>query len=102
MRTFGSTEEAYNACQCDETIVDGDLLVVPREKIVGLAWTWPLAITTNYGEFHTLAVGGCADHLLKDAHIPLERVANAIAYAAGKGWPVHPEWMATVKGVSIV
>ena len=49
---FNSTEEAYDACQCDETITDGDVIVVASECVVGLAWTWPVAITQDYGSFH--------------------------------------------------
>lgn len=58
IHTFDSTGEAYNASQCDEDISDGDVLVVPSEKVVGvLVEAWPVAAGTLNGEFHTHAEG---------------------------------------------
>lgn len=51
--TFYSTGEAYGACQCNEEIRDGDVLVIEREKVIGLAGTWPFALTEAHGELHT-------------------------------------------------
>ncbi|MDX3019995.1 hypothetical protein [Streptomyces acidiscabies] len=52
--TFYSTGEAYGACQCSEEIHDGDVLVIDREKVIGIADTWPLALTEAFGDLHTL------------------------------------------------
>lgn len=52
IHTFDSTQEAYDACQCDESIKDGDILLIPSEGVVGLAGTWPVAVTVKYGELH--------------------------------------------------
>jgi hypothetical protein len=49
---FGSTGEAYDACQCDEGIRDGDVLVVEPEGVVGVADTWPFAVTRETGVLH--------------------------------------------------
>jgi hypothetical protein len=54
---FDSTGEAYDACQCDEKISTGDALVIESEQIVGLAYTWPVAITEAYGVLHTVLSG---------------------------------------------
>ena len=51
---FDSTAEAYDACQCDEDIKRGDLLVIESEGVVGVADTWPYAITEAHGELHQL------------------------------------------------
>jgi hypothetical protein len=52
---FNSTGQAYDACQCDEDIINGDILIVRDENVVGVADTWPFAVTTQFGKFHTLA-----------------------------------------------
>ena len=54
---FGSTGEAYNACQCRDDIATGDLLIIPSERVVGIADAWPIAITAESGELHTPAEG---------------------------------------------
>ena len=52
---FESTAEAYDACQCDDTIRTGDVLIVAPEGVVGIAGTWPVAVTQAHGEFHRVA-----------------------------------------------
>jgi hypothetical protein len=58
IRIFESSGEAYDACQCDDSIKKGDLLVIPSEDVVGLAGIWPIAITANNGQLHKLTDGG--------------------------------------------
>ncbi|MEU7146997.1 hypothetical protein AB0B15_02995 [Streptomyces sp. NPDC045456] len=52
--TFSSTGEAYGAVQCRDDIRDGDVLVIEREQVIGIADTWPFALTENHGDLHTL------------------------------------------------
>jgi len=52
---FGSTAEAYDACQCDPDIKTGDVLIIAPEGVVGIAGTWPVAVTQAHGEFHRVA-----------------------------------------------
>lgn len=52
--TFESTGDAYDACQVRDDIEDGDVLVIERERVIGIAYTWPFALTEEYGELHTL------------------------------------------------
>ncbi|MFD8545026.1 hypothetical protein [Streptomyces sp. NPDC059649] len=55
---FGSTGEAYNVTQCRDDILDGDVLVIEREQVVGfLRSAWPGAITAAHGELHTFTAG---------------------------------------------
>ncbi|NIY68095.1 hypothetical protein [Streptomyces malaysiensis] len=54
VHTFGDTFQAYNATQCQEDIRDGDVLLVESEKVVGIAWTWPFALTESIGELHVM------------------------------------------------
>ena len=51
---FDSTGEAYNACQCNSEIKTGDTLVIESEGVVGLADTWPFAITDESGDLHSV------------------------------------------------
>jgi hypothetical protein len=54
---FYDTTEAYNQTQCRDDIRDGDVLVIEREGVVGfLHKAWPVAITVEHGELHTLTV----------------------------------------------
>ena len=47
--------EVYDTTQVDDRIHDGDVLVVPRERIVGfLLQAWPCAITDAHGDLHAL------------------------------------------------
>jgi hypothetical protein len=52
---FDTTGEAYDATQCDENVKKGDILIVESEKVVGIAYTWPVAITEAHGELHVIS-----------------------------------------------
>jgi len=54
---FESTGAAYDACQCDEAIKDGDTLLIKAEQVVGIAGCWPVAVTAECGHFHRKADG---------------------------------------------
>lgn len=54
---FETSGEAYDACQCDETIANGDVLLIASEGVVGVADTWPVAVTFAYGKLHTPGEG---------------------------------------------
>jgi hypothetical protein len=50
------SDSAYDACntgQCHR----GDVLVIESEGIVGIADTWPIAVTEQQGEFHSIEPG---------------------------------------------
>lgn len=51
---FESTGNAYDATQCDETIQTGDTLIVLAECVIGIAMTWPFAVTQTSGLLHAL------------------------------------------------
>lgn len=89
---FDTSGEAYDACQCDENINQGDLLYIPSEGIVGLADTWPIAITKECGAFHLASAAvllkGDAAILatlkyLTDAHLAERRRRLAIINVCG-------------------
>jgi hypothetical protein len=53
VHTFGSTGEAYDASQCDDNIKNGDVLIIPSERVAGvLVEAWPVAVTAECGHFH--------------------------------------------------
>lgn len=49
---FDSTEEAYDACMCDDSIKTGDVLLIEPEKVIGLAWAWPISLSKATGCLH--------------------------------------------------
>jgi hypothetical protein len=51
---FDTTVAAYAATQSDDQVREGDVLIIESEKIVGLASTWPVAVTELSGELHHL------------------------------------------------
>ncbi|MEU2179703.1 hypothetical protein [Streptomyces thermolilacinus] len=77
---FYSTREAYDATQTRDHIIDGDVLVIEREQVVGfLRSAWPVAITEERGELHGMNVpaheyeqGRYAASVARAAHIATE------------------------------
>lgn len=51
---FPSSGVAYDAVQVNEAILTGCILVIPSEGVVGLADTWPIAITKVSGNLHSM------------------------------------------------
>ncbi len=41
IHAFDTSGNAYDATQTDERIVNGDILLILTEKVVGIAYTWP-------------------------------------------------------------
>jgi hypothetical protein len=87
---FKTTGDAYDAAMTGEDIdtgndvLVGDILVVESEQVIGLADTWPIAVTSQRGQFHAPAmdiVKYCADN-----GIPAMRLAQARAMAIDAGW----------------
>lgn len=54
---FGSTSQAYDACQCDPDVKRGDVLLIEAADycVVGVADTWPFAVTKERGQLHGMA-----------------------------------------------
>lgn len=49
---FETTGDAYDDTQCRYDIQTGDILVCTEDQVVGLADTWPVAVTTKAGNLH--------------------------------------------------
>lgn len=87
--TFQNSGEAYDTIQCDDEINKGDIVLIPSEKIVGIADACPIAITSENGEFHQAIEGELAGYLLEkeiDHHL-----SEAITMAAQFGFDLLPE-----------
>jgi len=54
---FESTGAAYDAAMSDDTIQTGDVLVITGEGVIGLADTWPVAVTLEAGQLHHVRDG---------------------------------------------
>ena len=50
---FTSTRDAYDACNYGECMT-GDVVIVEREEVVGIADAWPIAVTEQHGQFHSV------------------------------------------------
>lgn len=94
---FPSTGAAYDACQSgthhafdgDYPVETGDILVIESEKVVGIADTWPLAVTIEFGQLHIPAHGLPVAKALEDRKVTTEHIAAAKAEAEKRGWPVR-------------
>lgn len=86
---FESTGEAYDAVQCDDDIDNGDVLDVASEGVVGLAYTWPVAVTAGAGKLHRIgSKPGALDNVMADAGWSEEQVRAAVALAVERGLDV--------------
>jgi hypothetical protein len=84
--TFADSGNAYDSCQCRKDIEDGQTLDC-GDGVVGLAWTWPIAVTADRGKLHSPS-GRDVRPLLRDAGISAEQVRAAVQLAESKGLPV--------------
>jgi hypothetical protein len=81
---FATTGEAYDAANSDESIQEGDVLVVKAESVVGLAGAWPIAVTEQTGKFHFIKPGHTLSEYFDKADID-----RAIAIAQQLGYPIR-------------
>ena len=78
--TFESTREAYDRSQCDDSIHDGDVLLVPSESAIGImvsAWPTALDATTAGEQFHKLADGVTWDAVPSHRGVSFDYSASA-------------------------
>ncbi len=91
---FASTGNAYDAVQCDEAISTGDTLVVLAEQVVGVAMTWPFAVTQAHGNLHTLSApreGETLADLSRSLHVSAADFVHAAEIAQRFGYPLDPQ-----------
>jgi hypothetical protein len=90
IHAFATSGNAYDACQTDEAITTGDLLLILPERIVALAYAWPIAVTLECGNLHAFAAG---DHqsigeLMTAFPITCEQVTDGIQLARALDYPI--------------
>lgn len=105
IHAFGSTGNAYDAVQTDESIAAGETLLILDERVVGVAMTWPFAITAEPGKLHAVrepGAGESLEHIEKALDVPDGSIARACRLARTLGFaidaglvPVLPELPAT-------
>ena len=82
MWTFEDTGEAYDRVQCDDNIKDGDILLIPNESVVGIAHTYPVALTQIHGHLHTLKPECSVEEWAKNNNISEESLDLARKFIA--------------------
>lgn len=113
---FATTGNAYDAVQTDDDIKNGDTLIIEEKDfrqykgrdedgfrvyaddpkdivVVGLAWTWPVAVTKQTGNLHGLdGKPGALDRIKVDAGWTDEQIKTAVAEARKLGAEIEPEF----------
>lgn len=87
MHEFDTTELAYKASQTNSAIKNGDLLIIASEKVVGVADTWPFAVTMAHGSLHSI---GRLAKPTSFSVIEQDAIIGAITYASKMRWPLDP------------
>lgn len=88
VHTFTDSRTAYDHTQYRNDIHDGDVLFIPSENVAGfLMQAWPVAVSPNHGELHTLADPA---NLLIDGldYTASARIAGTLL--SGAGAPAQP------------
>lgn len=87
------TSDAYDACQCDDRIKTGDTMVCLKEKVIGLAGCWPVAVTVEAVHFHTFCPGLVPHQVQSWADYFTEHQCRvAVAEALNREWEIRPEF----------
>ena len=82
---FDDSGAAYDMAQCSPEVNKGDILVIESEKVVGLAHTWPVAVTKNAGHLHQVEEGKNL-MILTGEMFTIEQIENALTVAKEHGW----------------
>lgn len=89
--TFETVSQAYDATQCE--LPKGAIFVVPDEGVVGLSWTWPIAVTEAVGDedsgqcVHGITAG-YEKQVLADAGWSRQEIVAAVKEATDRGYPL--------------
>ena len=92
IHAFETTGNAYDAVQTDETITTGDTLLVLAEAVVGVALTWPFAVSAEAGHLHQVApkTGDTLDAFASSLGIKPRAISRAVALARQLGLTIEP------------
>lgn len=85
---------AYDATQTDERVSTGDTLIVLAEQVVGVACTWPFAVTAIAGALHQVNAPAPSDALASVAAglgVQTDDLRHAAVIASALGFPIAPD-----------
>ena len=90
IHAFATTGNAYDAVQTDEAIATGDTLLVLGEAVVGIAMTWPFAVTAEAGNLHAVVPkeGETLGDLASSLKVEPDAIRAAIELARRLGFAV--------------
>jgi hypothetical protein len=96
--TFASTGDAYDQTQCNPAIRTGDSLLIASEQVVGLSWTWPVAVTAKAGALHEMAEAESAGaDVIRSAGWTTDQIRTAVELADAQGFTVA-DWARAAVG----
>lgn len=92
IHAFETSGNAYDAVQTDDRIATGDLLLVMDEAVVGVAMTWPFAVTAEHGHLHQVApkAGDTIDQLASSLGVEPASMTRAVALARQLRFGIEP------------
>ncbi len=92
IHAFKTTGNAYDAVQTDEAIATGDTLLVLGEAVVGVALTWPFAVTAEAGHLHQVApkAGDTLDAFAGSLRVDPSAITHAVTLARQLGFAIDP------------
>lgn len=89
-----SSEAAYEACLDDSPCIqEGDVLAILAEGIIGLASSYPLAVTLTIGALHSLRPM-TAETVLRETVHDADQWRHAVELALAHHLPVAPHLLA--------
>lgn len=96
IHAFETSGNAYDAVQTDERKATGDLLLILDEAVVGVAMTWPFAVTAEAGHLHQVAPKpqDTLSDLAASFGVEPAAVERAVKLARGLRFPIEPALLA--------
>ena len=98
---YEDTSSAYDDTQSQylNEVVNGDILVIESEKVVGVADTWPVSVTSERGELHSLkeesTIIGIIPDMLEYSKLSVDELkasfSSAIELAKSKGFEISKQ-----------
>jgi len=112
LHTFESTREAYDACNFDSGLLDGDVIVIQPERVIGVAIQgWPIAVTRNRGDLHRLNDGctpgqwaaqfACPERVISGYQAAID-IARILALDRLDLDAVREAWLSLREGIDLI
>ena len=89
---FPTSQLAYNACFDDPHVREGDILVIAAERVIGIASTDPIAVTTAHGELKAFPAMTREELLAELAH-DADQISHAVKEALRFQFGVAPQFL---------